>query len=123
MQKTLGVPFTIHAGEADGPDSVKSAIDFGAKRIGHGVKAIENKEITELLAKNNITLEICPSSNLCTSVYEKINDLPLKDFIDKGINVTISTDDPVICNTTLKQDLKLIAKHLIYLMRILFNYN
>ena len=106
----LNIPFTIHAGEADGPDSVKSAINFGAKRIGHGVRAFEDLQTMELLKSNNITLEICPSSNLCTAVYEKINDLPLMDFINKGINVTINTDDPVICNTTLKNELKLIAK-------------
>ena len=104
--KKLNVPFTIHAGEADGPSSVKDAIRFGAKRIGHGVRASEEEPLVELLAKENITLEICPTSNLCTAIYKNIEDIPVTEFIKKGVNITINTDDPTICNTTLKDELK-----------------
>ena len=107
--KELGVPFTIHAGEADGPSSVNDAIRFGAKRIGHGVRSSEDDNTVKLIADKGITLEICPTSNICTSVYNKISDIPIKYFIDNGVNITISTDDPTICNTTLKDELKLIA--------------
>lgn len=104
----LEIPFTIHAGEADGPSSVYDAIRFGAKRIGHGVRSIEDPELVKLLKEKNITLEICPTSNICTSVFNKISDIPIKYFIDNGINITINTDDPVICNTTLKNELTLV---------------
>ena len=107
--KKLEVPFTIHAGEADGPESVKEAIRFGAKRIGHGVRASEDMDLIDVLAKERITLEICPTSNICTSIYEKISNLPILKFINKGINVTINTDDPTVCDTTLKNELKLLA--------------
>lgn len=106
----LGVPFTIHAGEADGPSSVYDAIRFGAKRIGHGVRSIEDPNLVQLIKDKGITLEICPTSNICTSVYEKISDMPIKRFIDNGVNITINTDDPSICNTTLKNELNLVSE-------------
>ena len=108
--KQLGVPFTIHAGEADGPSSVYNAIRFGAKRIGHGVRSSEDFNLVKLIANQGITLEICPTSNICTSIYEKISDMPIKCFIDNGVNITISTDNPIVCNTKLKDELKLIAE-------------
>lgn len=104
----LGIPFTIHAGEADGPISVYDAIRFGAKRIGHGVRSIEDSNLIKLLKEKNITLEICPTSNICTSIYNEISDIPIKDFIDNGINITINTDDPIICNTNLRKELLLV---------------
>ena len=104
----LGVPFTIHAGEASGADSVYDAIRFGAKRIGHGVRSVEDTNVIRLIKENNITLEICPTSNICTGVYDKISDIPIKEFLDRGINITINTDDPVICNTTLKDELNIV---------------
>lgn len=106
----LGVPFTIHAGEADGPSSVYDAIRFGAKRIGHGVRSIEDPNLVQLIKDKGITLEICPTSNICTSVYEKISDIPITRFIDNGVNITINTDDPSICNTTLKNELNLVSE-------------
>ena len=104
----LGIPFTIHAGEADGPISVYDAIRFGAKRIGHGVRSIEDSNLIKLLKEKNITLEICPTSNICTSIYNEISDIPIKDFIDNGINITINIDDPIICNTNLRKELLLV---------------
>lgn len=106
----LGVPFTIHAGEADGPSSIYDAIRFGAKRIGHGVRSIEDPNLVQLIKDKGITLEICPTSNICTSVYKKMSDIPIKRFIDNGVNITINTDDPSICNTTLKNELNLVSE-------------
>lgn len=105
----LGVPFTIHAGEADGPSSVYDAIRFGAKRIGHGVRSFEDLELVKKISSLGITLEVCPTSNICTCIYGKISDMPIKYFIDNGVNVTISTDDPSVCNVKLKDELKSIS--------------
>lgn len=107
--KELGIPYTIHAGEADGPSSIYDAIRFGTKRIGHGVRAIEDSNLVKKIVDEGITLEVCPTSNICTSVYNKIADIPIKQFIDSGVKITINTDDPAICNTNLKKELKLIA--------------
>jgi adenosine deaminase len=108
LANELGIPFTIHAGEADGPSSVYEAVRFGAKRIGHGVRSIEDLELIKILKEKNITLEICPTSNIYTGIYDKISDIPIKEFIDNGVKITINTDDPVICNTTLKNELTLV---------------
>lgn len=105
----LGVPFTIHAGEADGPSSVYDAIRFGAKRIGHGVRSFEDLELVKKISSLGITLEVCPTSNICTCIYNKISDMPIKDFIDNGVNITISTDDPSVCNVKLKDELKSVS--------------
>ena len=107
--KELNIPFTIHAGEADGSNSVKTAINFGAQRIGHGVRSSEDAQLVEEIARKKIVLEICPTSNICTSIYEKIEDIPIKEFIDKGVIITVNTDDPAVCNTTLKKELKKLA--------------
>ena len=108
--KELGVPYTIHAGEADGPKSVSDAIRFGTKRIGHGVRSYEDLNVVKQIADQGITLEVCPTSNICTCIYEKVSDMPIKYFMDNNINITINTDDPTVCNTKLKDELKIVTE-------------
>lgn len=106
----LGIPLTIHAGEAAGASSVKSALKYGAIRIGHGIHSIEDETVIDELVKKGITLEVCPKSNLDTKTISKYEDLPLKDFIKKGVKVSINTDDMTVSNTTLKQEYETLAK-------------
>lgn len=95
------IPFTIHAGEADEPLSVINAINLGAKRIGHGVRAIESEKVLKLIKEKNITLEVCPKSNLDTNMYEKLSNHPIKKLYDMGLLVTINTDNRTVSNTNL----------------------
>ena len=95
------IPFTIHAGEADEPLSVINAINLGAKRIGHGVRAIESEKSLKLIKEKNITLEVCPKSNLDTNMYEKLSNHPIKKLYDMGLLVTINTDNRTVSNTNL----------------------
>lgn len=95
------IPFTIHAGEADGPLSVINAINLGAKRIGHGVRAIESEKALKLIKEKNITLEVCPKSNLDTNMYEKLSNHPIKKLYDMDLLVTINTDNRTVSNTNL----------------------
>lgn len=95
------IPFTIHAGEADGPLSVINAINLGAKRIGHGVRAIESEKALKLIKEKNITLEVCSKSNLDTNMYEKLSNHPIKKLYDMGLLVTINTDNRTVSNTNL----------------------
>lgn len=95
------IPFTIHAGEADEPLSVINAINLGAKRIGHGVRAIESEKALKLIKEKNITLEVCPKSNLDTNMYEKLSNHPIKNLYDMGLLVTINTDNRTVSNTNL----------------------
>lgn len=103
-----GIPYTIHAGEADGPESVRDAVNMGASRIGHGVRAAEDSCVMKLLAERNIPLELCPTSNLNTQIFKDIRDYPIKKFIDAGITVTVNSDNMTVSNTDVKKELALI---------------
>lgn len=108
--KSLKIPYTIHAGEAAGSDSVISALKMGAQRIGHGVHSVEDDEVVEYLADHKIPLELCPTSNLDTKAVEKLEDFPIKHFIEKGVIVTINTDDPTVSDTSLPEEFALLKK-------------
>ena len=105
------MPFTIHAGEADGWQSVKTALDFGAVRIGHGVRAWQNEDLLKYIEENNIVLEMCPNSNRQTKAVEDMNGYPLRKFLEMGIKVTVNTDDPAICRTTLQKEFEFLRKN------------
>lgn len=102
--KELGIPFTIHAGEADGAESVKLALEFGANRIGHGVRSQEDPEVLQLLKENQIPLEMCPTSNRQTHAVEDMAQYPFMDYLQQGLKVTLNTDDPGIEGTTLDEE-------------------
>ena len=106
-----GIPFTVHAGEADGPQSVKDAILFGASRIGHGVRAIENQELIAELINKNIPLELCPTSNVNTAIFDKISSFPVRRFMDEGVTVTINSDNRSVSDTTAGKELELLKKN------------
>lgn len=106
--ENLKLSYTIHAGEADGPESIWYALEFGAKRIGHGVRCIEDKELMKRLAKDRIPLELCPTSNLNTKIFKRIEDYPVLQLLDAGIRITINTDNMTVSDTTLAKELMLI---------------
>lgn len=108
--REYGIPFTIHAGEADGADSVKCAIEYGASRIGHGVRIKDDKEVLQLVKDKGIYLEMCPTSNRQTHAVEDMKDYPLIDYLNEGIKVTINTDDMAIENTTLAREFQYVKK-------------
>lgn len=100
------VSYTIHAGEADGPASIRTACSFGAKRIGHGIMAKDDDALLSELADLKIPLEMCPTSNINTAVFKNISEYPIRKFLDAGVCVTINTDDPSIEGTTIKGEYK-----------------
>ena len=106
-----GIPMTIHAGEADGEDSVRAALEMGAVRIGHGVRARKNPEILEEIRSKGITLEMCPTSNRYTRSIENMEDYPLLMYLKKGIRVTVNTDDPAIEGTTISREFRFLKEH------------
>lgn len=107
--RSLSIPFTVHAGEADGPESVYAALSFGARRIGHGVRSVEDGALLKRLAESGVVLELCPTSNLNTRVFERIEDYPLRKLLDAGVRVTLNTDNTSVSNTTLAREYQLIA--------------
>ena len=98
------IPFTIHAGEAAGPDSVRCAVELGARRIGHGVRAAQDPDLLRLIKDRGIFLELCPTSNRQTRAVEDMSRYPLKEFLSQGLLVTVNTDDMAICRTTMAQE-------------------
>ena len=106
MAKKYNIPFTIHSGEADGYDSILATINFGATRIGHGIRAIEYDDLINLIIDNNILLEVCPTSNVQTNAVDKYTDHPIKKLIDKGVNVSINTDNRTVSNISLNLEYK-----------------
>ncbi len=100
-----GLGLTIHAGEATGAWSVREAVEeYGADRIGHGVRAVEDPKVVELLRRAGVTLEICPTSNIHTATVPHLARHPLRHFLAQDVRVTINTDDPSISNTTLTDE-------------------
>lgn len=110
LARKYGIPFTIHAGEADGADSVWSAIKFGAKRIGHGVRIYEDEKLLEYVIKNQIPLEMCPNSNRQTKAVSDMSTYPLRKYLEAGVKVTINTDDMAICRTSLNHEFNYISE-------------
>jgi adenosine deaminase len=103
--RKLGFHTTAHAGEAAGAESVKSAVeDLRAERIGHGTRAFEDPAVVEILAKRRIPVECCPISNLRTGVVKRIEEHPIRAYFDRGIPVTVNTDDPAMFETSLVED-------------------
>lgn len=108
LAQHMQLPFTIHAGEADGADSVKAAIEFGAKRIGHGVRSIEDETVMRILAEKGTVLELCPTSNLQTKAVKSIKEYPLSAFLHNGIVATINSDNMTVSDTDVFQEFKLL---------------
>jgi adenosine deaminase len=100
-----GLHITIHAGEVGGANNVQEAIELlGAERIGHGVRAIEDHHVIELLRERRVALEVCPTSNLQTGVTHAFTHHPLRDLYHLAVPVTINTDDPSVSDTTLTDE-------------------
>ncbi len=109
----IGLHRLIHAGEMGGADKIREAIEFlGVERIGHGIAAINDPSLMDLLAERKIPLEICPGSNLKTGALAcqlarkdvRIEDHPLPAFFRHGIPVVLSTDDPAMFHTALQDE-------------------
>jgi adenosine deaminase len=105
-----GLRTTIHAGEADGPQSVWSAIrDLGAERIGHGIRSIEDPALVEYLAEQQIGLEVCLSSNLHTSTVSSLASHPARGLLQAGVRLNLNTDDPGISGIDLPEEYNVAA--------------
>lgn len=105
-----GLPFTIHAGECGDYENISRAISFGARRIGHGCAARFSENCMRLLEKEQIILEMCPTSNVQTKAVPTLSEHPIRLFFDRGIAVTVNTDNMTVSNTTLDKEYALLKK-------------
>lgn len=105
MAREAGLRITAHAGEWGGPESVRAAMnDLGAERIGHGVRAIEDMALVEEIAERGVVLEVCPGSNVALGIYPSFRKHPIGEMFNRGVKVTISTDDPPFFHTTMARE-------------------
>ncbi|WP_224278860.1 adenosine deaminase [Nocardioides lacusdianchii] len=108
--RTAGLHSVPHAGETTGPDTIWESVRLlGAERIGHGCSAAEDPELLAHLAQTGVVLEVCPTSNIATRAVDRIEDHPLRTFVDAGVTVTINSDDPPMFATTLNNDYEVAA--------------
>jgi len=111
--REAGLHTIAHAGEAAGAESVRQAVlGLGAERIGHGIRAIEDPAVLDLLIERGIPLEVCPTSNLHTSTVPDYRSHPLPALLRRGIRCTLNTDDPSISGLDLAHEYRVASEEL-----------
>jgi adenosine deaminase len=106
-----GIHTTAHAGEAKGPESVWETIrELNPKRIGHGVRSAEDPELIDFIKARNLHLEVCPTSNVQTNVYDKIEDHAADKLYKAGVSMSINTDARAISNVTLGDEYRTLQR-------------
>lgn len=102
-----GLGLTAHAGEVMGAESVRATLEaLPIDRIGHGVRAIEDEGVLDLLMDRNIVMEVCPGSNIALGVYPDHQSHPLRRLMERGLSVTLNSDDPPFFDTTIEDEYK-----------------
>lgn len=116
-----GLHRVAHAGETGGPQSIRDAIEIlGAERIGHGISAIQDGRLMDLLIERQVPLEICPKSNLSTGALARLlgvkqarlPDHPLRQFAARGVPITLASDDPAMFHTSLDETYAMAASQI-----------
>jgi adenosine deaminase len=111
--REAGLHTIAHAGEAAGAASVRQAIEgLGAERIGHGIRALEDPAVVDLLLERGIPLEVCPTSNVHTSTVPDLGSHPLPRLLARGLAVTLNTDDPSISGIDLAHEYRVAREEL-----------
>jgi adenosine deaminase len=109
--REAGLRITVHAGEWGGAASVRDALEaLQPERIGHGVQAIDDPALVDRLAEDGIVLEVCPGSNVTLGVFPSWQEHPIEKLRDRGVKVTVSTDDPPFFHTTMTAEYENLAR-------------
>ncbi|HEY5773635.1 MAG TPA: adenosine deaminase [Chitinophagaceae bacterium] len=109
--KANNIHITSHAGEAKGPESVWETLEhFHPSRIGHGVRSAEDEKLLNHLKKENIHLEVCPTSNVQTNVVDTIQEHPANKIYKHGVSMSINTDARTVSPVTLSSEYALLEK-------------
>ncbi len=109
----MGFHTSAHAGEGAGPESVWGAVrDARAERIGHGTRAVEDDSLMDYLAEHQIPVEACPISNVRTAVIPSVAQHPIREFMARGIPVSVNTDDPAMFGNSLADEYAALEREL-----------
>lgn len=109
--RNLGLHTTAHAGEAAGPESVWEAVELlRAERIGHGLTAVRDPAVVELLRDRGVPLEVCLSSNVATGAIHRVEDHPLRSLLRAGVPLTLNSDDPALFGTSIDAEIALAVR-------------
>lgn len=100
-----GLALTAHAGEVPGPGRIREALAFGVSRIAHGVTAAQDPELMALLRERDVTLDLCPTSNVQAGIVADLASHPIAELHRAGVSVTLSTDDRTVSATTLTDEM------------------
>ncbi|OQA92100.1 MAG: Aminodeoxyfutalosine deaminase [Elusimicrobia bacterium ADurb.Bin231] len=120
MAKKYKIPFTIHAGEASGPESIREAISIGASRIGHGTNLIKDEKLLNELKVKQVPIEVCITSNIQTNVVKDAESHPVTEFYKRGLNVTLNTDDRSVSGIELSDEFDIFVNRLRFLPEDLY---
>lgn len=102
--RAAGLHIVHHAGETAGPESIREAVAAGTERIGHGIRVLDDPELTASLAEAGIPLEVCPTSNVTLGLVPSLAAHPLPKLVAAGLVVTLNTDIPSVTGTTLTDE-------------------
>ena len=95
---------TAHAGETIGPESIWAAINIGAERVGHALSARKDAELMDVLVEKQIPLELNVTSNIRTGCCASFEEHPVKEYFERGLMVTINSDDPPMFGSNLLEE-------------------
>lgn len=119
--KEMSLHMVAHAGEAAGPESIWDAVKYlNVEHIGHGVAASLDPKLMSYLEDHEITIEACPVSNLRTGAVSSLQRHPIRTFFERGLSVTVSTDDPSMFGTDMNNEYLQLHKNLKFTIPELF---
>ena len=111
--RQAGLHITIHAGEWGGPQNIAEAVTvLGAKRIGHGIRVLEDPAVTAFARQQQLVFEVCVTSNYHSGVVPALAMHPLPRMSARGLIVTINTDDPSICQVNLSEEYRRVRQEM-----------
>ncbi len=106
-----GLRLTAHAGENAGPESIWGALNLRAERVGHALTAWHDSELMEELARRQIPIEVCVTSNLRTGCCAQVADHPVRRYFNEGLMVTLNSDDPAMFRTSLSREYQFVQEN------------
>lgn len=100
----LGIPYTIHSGETGNRDNIRTALELGACRLGHGIAMAGDGELQRRCVQSGVGIELCPTSNFQTKAARSWAEYPLQRYLDMGLQACLNTDNRTVSRTDLNRE-------------------